>query len=71
MLELLRWIDERPRTYAETMDAWRTSCPRAPVWEDATSDGLVGRELSSDGERVVLTRLGRAVIDGDRTTHSK
>lgn len=63
-LELLRWIDERPRTYGETMDAWRTSCPRAPVWEDATSDGLVGREMNSGAEQVVLTRLGRAVLTG-------
>jgi D-3-phosphoglycerate dehydrogenase len=63
-LELLRWIDERPRSYGEAMDAWRTSCPRTPVWEDATSDHLVGREMTSDGERVVLTRLGRAVLGG-------
>src|SRR5262245_30921641 len=27
-LELLRWIDSRPRTYAEAMEAWRSTCPR-------------------------------------------
>jgi len=41
MLELLAWIAARPRTYDETMRAWRTSCQRMPIWEDATSDGLV------------------------------
>lgn len=40
-VQLLSWIDERPRTYDETMDAWRTTCPRLTVWEDALSAGLV------------------------------
>jgi hypothetical protein len=39
--QLLAWIAEGPRTYAETMDAWRTSCPRLSIWEDAVADGLV------------------------------
>jgi D-3-phosphoglycerate dehydrogenase / 2-oxoglutarate reductase len=65
-LELLNWIAERPRTYDETMAAWRTSCPRMPIWEDASSDGLVIL-LTGDGDsnaaRVCLTPLGRAVRD--------
>ena len=40
-LELLAWLARRPRTYAETMDAWRSSCPELTVWEDALIDGLV------------------------------
>lgn len=64
MLELLRWVDERPRTYTETMDAWRTSCPRTPTWEHATSDRLVRLEMIAGTEHVVLTRLGRAVLVG-------
>jgi hypothetical protein len=39
--QMLSWLAERPRTYAETMDAWRTSCPRLSVWEDAMGEGLV------------------------------
>lgn len=62
-LELLNWVAERPRTYGETMAAWRTSCPRMPTWEDATSEGFVTL-LAGDGEsnaaRVCLTPLGRA-----------
>lgn len=61
-LQLLAWIAERPRTYADVMDAWRSSCPRLSVWEDATTDGLVGLEA---GRRVVLTAKGRAVLDGE------
>jgi hypothetical protein len=40
-LELLTWIAERPRTYPETLEVWKSSCPRLTVWEDAVSDGLV------------------------------
>jgi D-3-phosphoglycerate dehydrogenase / 2-oxoglutarate reductase len=65
-LEFLNWIAERPRTYEETMAAWRTSCPRMPVWEDANSAGLVTLQ-AGDGESkaagVGLTPLGRAACD--------
>jgi hypothetical protein len=49
------------------MEAWRSSCPRFTIWEDALSDGLVrlegtgGRAMSDT--RVVLTGRGRAVLD--------
>ena len=35
ILDFLEWVAARPRPYAEVMDAWRTSCPRLTVWEDA------------------------------------
>jgi hypothetical protein len=63
-LELLAWVDRRPRTYAETLDAWRSSCPRLTVWEDAVGDGLV-RVVRADGRptsMVVLTDSGRAAL---------
>jgi hypothetical protein len=41
ILDLLEWAGWKERTYQETMDAWRTSCPKLPVWEDATERGLV------------------------------
>ena len=43
ILDLLAWIGDEPRPYAEVMEAWRTSCPRLPVWEEATERGLVSR----------------------------
>lgn len=36
LLDLLEWIAPRPRPYADVIEAWRTSCPRLPVWEEAT-----------------------------------
>ena len=64
ILELLAWVAAQPRSYEETMDAWRTSCPRNPVWEDATTDGLI--EVLPGGTMrtatVRLPPLGRAVL---------
>jgi hypothetical protein len=42
-LDLLEWIGPGRRPYAETLDAWRTSCPRLPVWEHATDSGFIAR----------------------------
>jgi hypothetical protein len=40
-VELLAWIAERRRTYSDTIEVWKSSCPRLTVWEDALADGLV------------------------------
>ncbi len=61
MIQFLSWVADRPRSYAETMDAWRTSCPRLSVWEDAVIADLV--RLAGDGGRAVkLTERGVAVL---------
>jgi hypothetical protein len=61
MVQFLTWVADRPRTYVETMGAWRTSCPRLSVWEDAIIDGLV--RIDNDANRAVnLTPRGRAVL---------
>ena len=44
ILDLLEWIGPTPRPYAEVLEAWRTSCPRLPVWEEANARGFVARE---------------------------
>ena len=41
VLDLLEWVGEAGRPYAEVMDAWRTSCPRLPVWEEANARGFL------------------------------
>lgn len=63
IVDFLEWIAAGPRPYAEVMDAWRTSCPRLPVWEDSIDRGLV-RRRRRDGERlcVELTDAGRAML---------
>lgn len=62
MLEFLTWVAARPRTYEETMEAWRTSCPRFSVWEDASIDGYVALREESDGLAVLLTPRGSALL---------
>jgi len=62
ILDLLNWLDAPERTYEEVMDAWRTSCPRLPVWEDANDRGLVARQEAGGRTIVVLTDAGRATI---------
>ena len=42
-VQFLDWIGDEPRSYVETMEAWRTSCPRLTIWEDALSAGLIER----------------------------
>ena len=60
ILDLLAWLEERERTYEETMSAWRTSCPRLPVWEDANDRGLV----EVDERAVVgITAPGRDLLE--------
>ena len=41
ILDLLEWIGQRSRPYAEVLEVWRTSCPRLPVWEEANSRGFI------------------------------
>lgn len=64
LLQLLVWIAARRRLYGETMDAWRTSCPQLPVWEDAVEAGLVeivpGSQSGMRVSEVRLTAAGQA-----------
>lgn len=61
VLQLLEWVAARPRTYRDTMEAWRTSCPRLPVWEDALANGLVTVLRDVEGDLSVgVTEEGRA-----------
>ena len=62
ILDLLEWLMARDRTYEEVMDAWRTSCPRLPVWEDVSDRGLIARE-NVDGKCFIrVTPAGLALL---------
>jgi len=65
MREFLAWVASRRRTYPEAMEAWRSSCPRLTVWEDALIDGLI--QVEGGGplrqSEVTLTPRGRAVLE--------
>jgi hypothetical protein len=58
ILDLLEWVARKKRTYRETMDAWRTSCPRLPVWEDATERGFVETVFTDGLSMVRVTQSG-------------
>lgn len=58
ILDLLEWINIAPRPHAEVLDAWRTSCPRLPVWEEATRRGFVVRHHKPGLILVALSPAG-------------
>ena len=65
--QFLRWLEERPRSYTDTMDAWRSNCPRLSAWDDALEDGLIRLEPARDGAtdmQVRVTAKGRARLNG-------
>ncbi|TMG02286.1 MAG: hypothetical protein E6I03_06455 [Chloroflexi bacterium] len=61
--DLVEWIAKQPRSYADVLEAWRTSCPRFPVWEDAVDLGLVTRMYRGDrGEMIHASPAGLAFL---------
>ena len=60
ILDLLEWLAREDRSYRDTMDAWRTSCPRLTVWEDANERGLVETARVQDRVLVRATAAGSA-----------
>jgi hypothetical protein len=67
ILDLLEWIDPRPRPYAEVIETWRTSCPRLPVWEEANARGFLTREHKEGvGATVFISAVGREFLAAHR-----
>jgi D-3-phosphoglycerate dehydrogenase len=59
ILDLLEWIGPKARPYREVMEAWRTSCPRLPVWEEANERGFIERHDSEGTDAAVsVSALG-------------
>ena len=59
ILDLLEWMGPEPRPYAEVLEAWQTSCPRLPVWEDANDRGFITRQhLPGHGGLVSVSAAG-------------
>lgn len=67
ILDLLEWIGPEPRPYTEVIDAWRSSCPRLTVWEDANDLGLIERRHEDErGALVLVTTRGREFLEQRR-----
>jgi hypothetical protein len=67
MREFLIWVDRTPRTYADAMRAWQSSCPRFSIWEDALDAGLVHVRRT----QVVLTEQGQAALGKVKPTRAE
>ena len=63
VLDFIEWSAERQRSYEEAMDAWRTSCPRLPVWETAVENGYLRRSWRpASGAVIEVCEPGRALL---------
>jgi hypothetical protein len=66
ILDLLEWLAKRERTHEDVMNAWRTSCPKLSVWEDASDRGLVTREARNGSAIVRITLRGMELLQQRR-----
>ena len=66
-LQFLDWIAAAPRTYGEAIDAWRTSCPRLAVWEEANERGFLEYRPNGAGTLVAVSALGAKFLAQRRT----
>ena len=64
VLDLVEWVGKEPRPYQEVMNAWRTSCPRLQIWEDAVDHGLLTRYTTGANQPMVkITAKGREFLE--------
>ena len=66
-IDLLDWIGPRPKPYADVIDAWRTSCPRLPVWEEANARGyLIHEHVEGSGTLISVSPAGLCILNQHR-----
>jgi hypothetical protein len=66
LLDLLEWLNRTHRSYEDTMDSWRTSCPKLAVWEEAVDRGFVAIDKGHGVSAVRLTPSGRSFLNDFR-----
>jgi hypothetical protein len=67
VIDLLEWIGPGARPYSEVIDAWRTSCPRLPVWEEANARGYIAREHRAGvGALISISPTGQELLSRRR-----
>ena len=64
-VQFLKWVDARPRRYADIQETWQSTCPLNCAWEDAITDDLV--ERGADGH-LALTARGHARLEAATST---
>jgi hypothetical protein len=65
VLDLVEWVSKAPRSDGDVMEAWRTSCPRLTVWEEAAERGLIERcaVAGRTGFEMRVTSAGRRALE--------
>src|SRR5262249_32734653 len=58
IVDFLLWLAQGEKGYEEVMEAWRTSCPKLPVWEEVNDRGFVSRELLEGRAVIRITGSG-------------
>ena len=71
VLDLLEWIGPDPRPYGEVLDAWRTSCPRLPIWEEAKARDFVRVSHETGRETVSVSEAGMGYLHEHRPTSTR
>jgi len=67
ILDLMEWIGPKGRPYAEVMSAWRTSCPRLPIWEEANERGFIEQRHDPEhGTSVIVSPRGAEYLRKQR-----
>jgi hypothetical protein len=70
VLDLLEWIGPNARPYSDVLEAWRTSCPRLPVWEEANDRGFVASyHEAGRGRLVSVTPAGWEQLENADRRH--
>ena len=69
VLDFVEWVAGEQRSYADVLDAWKTSCPRLTVWEEASESGFVVRlHVPRQGVFIGVTPAGRGLPARARTS---
>ena len=66
IVDLLEHVASKERDYADVIEAWHTSCPKLPVWEEANERGLVTRARVNGHAVVKITQAGSAFLEEHR-----
>ena len=62
IFDLLEYVASKERRYDEVIEAWHTSCPKLPVWEEANERGLITRARANGHAVVRITAAGAALL---------
>lgn len=63
IVDFLLWLAQGEKSYEAVMEAWRTSCPKLPVWEEVNDRGFVSRERINGHSVVRITESGLTYLE--------